>query len=117
MYQAFIFLKNLLTNSAVITAQIPATNIYPIVAAATVQGDFIVYKIKRDKPYTKDNLMQYSCEVLIFADDILEAAQKADIVETELTNNNQIYGLSASVDYIEYFKKAYVKLDLTFKIN
>lgn len=116
MYNALLFIKNILTTTSAITDEIPADNIYPVVASATVTGDYLVYNITRDNPFTKDALMKYELEVTVFADDILEAAQKADIIETQLTNNKEIFGLGATVEYIEDYKKAFVKLNLTFKI-
>ncbi len=117
MYNALVFIKNILTNTAEITAQIPAANIYPLVASAKVTGDFVIYTVSRESKFTKDALMEFNCEVTVYADDILEAAQKADIIETQLTNYKEIFGQSATVNYTEDYKKAYIKINLTLKIN
>ena len=116
MYNALLFIKEQLTDNPIITDEIPASNIYPVIAAAEVAGDFITYTVGRNTKFTKDGLISYDCDVTIYGDDILEAAQKADIIQTELTNNKSIYGLSASVDYTEDYQRAYIKINLTLKI-
>ena len=116
MYNALLFIKEQLTDNATITAQIPAANIYPVIASAEVAGDFVVYNVQREGRYTKDLLSTYSSEIDVFGDDILEATQKADIIELELTNHDKIIGTSASVAYSVDLQKAFVKLIFTFKI-
>ena len=116
MYNALLFIKEQLTENALITAQISADNIYPIIAAAEVEGDFITYTVSRDNQFTKDGLTAYTSDIEVFADDVLEAAQKADIVQLQLTTHEKIYGESAGVFYSQDLKRAYVKLIFTFKI-
>ena len=117
MYSALLFIKKQLTDNIVITAQIPADNMYPLVASAKVDAeDFVVFNVQRSGNFTKDIQQSYTSEIQVFGSDILEAAQKADIIELELTNHNLIRSTFASVELTEDLERAYIKILFTFKI-
>jgi len=117
MYNALLFLKQQLVDNSTITNEVPAANIYPLLAASKVdKTNFIVFTVRRDSPFTKDNVAKYNAEVYVFADNILKAAQVSDIVEEQLTNHKRIYGQSASIEITEDYEDAFVKLIFTFKI-
>ena len=117
MYNALLFLKQQLVDNSTITNEVPAANIYPVLAAAKVnKKNFMVFTASREGKFTKDQVAKYNAEVYVFADNILEAARISDIVEEQLTNNKSIYGQSASVEITEDYEDAFVKLIFTFKI-
>ena len=117
MLSALTLLATQLTGNALITAQVPAENIYPLIGASKVPPDnFIVFSCGSDQPFTKDSLRQYSGTVMVFKSNLLEAATVADIIEEQLTNHKAIRGNTASAEYSEDFDAAYIQLTFTFKI-
>lgn len=122
MYNALKFIADELNNNATITAEFPSSsnitgyNIFPGLADGETQGDFLVFMVRRISRFSKDSLNRYECEISVFGDSIMEAAQKADIVQTELTNNKIIYGDSANVEITEDQTRAFINLLFTFKL-
>tara|TARA_R100000030_G_scaffold79737_1_gene62636 strand:+ start:195 stop:548 length:354 start_codon:yes stop_codon:yes gene_type:complete len=117
MRNALIFLKDQLTGNSLITDEVPAANIYPLIAASKVpENDFIVFSCERQGRFTKDGLKDYSATVMVFKSNLLEAATVADIIEEQLTNHERIYGETSSAQYSEDFETAYINLTFTFKI-
>ncbi len=122
MYNAFVFISDLLTGNTTITDEFPTStnvegpNIFAGIADSETEGDFMVYLVRRNSTFTKNGLQEYEAEISVFADSIMEAAQKADIVQTELTNHPRIYGSSADVQLTEDRTRAYINLIFTFKI-
>ncbi len=116
MFTALEFIKDQLITNANIIAEIPAANCYPVIAPVETTGDFLVFSVDRNSKFTKDSLGEYEAEIQVFSTNIMDAANKADIIELELTNHERIYGLSAGVKYTEDFTRAWINLILTFKI-
>lgn len=116
MYNAFIFIAETLTQSSIITNEIAANKIYPVTAESDIEGDFLVYTASRDGITTKDEIAQYDVTLQIFGDNILEAIQKATIIEGVLIEEKNIRSRGASVQYTELLYRGYVELKLTLKI-
>ncbi|MAM27428.1 MAG: hypothetical protein CMC13_00240 [Flavobacteriaceae bacterium] len=117
MYNALLFLKEQLVDNSTITNEVPAENIYPLIAAAKVDiNNFMVFSATREGRFTKDKAANYNAEVRVFASNLLEAARISDIVEEELTNHNIIFGNGARATFTEDYKNVYISLIFTFKI-
>lgn len=122
MYSALKFIADELNNNSTITDEFPSSsnisgfNIFPGIADSETEGSFLVFMVRRNGRFTKDRLNAYECEISVFSDSIMQAAQKADIVEEELTNNVKIYGRASDVQITEDQTKAYINLIFTFKL-
>ena len=117
MYNALLFLKQQLVDNSTITNEIPAANIYPLIASAKVdKNNFMVFSASRDGRFTKDSVSKYNAEVRIFSENLLEAARISDIVEEQLTNHQLIFGTGATPAFTENYDDVYMSLIFTFKI-
>lgn len=115
MYSALAFVKDQLTGNSTITDEIAAGNMYPVLASDTVTGDFLTFSVQSVGVVTKERLSEYSVTINVFGNTILEAAQKGDVISTELVNNS--FRLqSEGIQYTEDLQRAYINLVFNFKI-
>jgi hypothetical protein len=116
MINAFIFISETLTQSTLVTDEIPAANIYPVLAPADFEGDFMTYDAARGGIVTKDQVAEYDVTLNIYCDNVLEAIEKTAVIEGVLIDQKDIRSRGASVEYTESLERAYVQLKLTLKI-
>lgn len=104
-----------LRNSSTVTDEIAAANMFPLVAPIETAGDFLTFQLESSGKFTKDLVKEYDITINVFCNNLLEAAQKADIIEGVLSNN-KFRLRSESTQYAEDYATAYISLVFNLKL-